>query len=350
MMNATKLFWRCPFHQTNVLARLNAVAATMHYSASAGATKLKELGTFEQSKPTSSVYNSGQLFLHKVFAYRGVVLCSAPCKVYEKPKGGNKSIEQSGDGSLVTSSTSGREVQPNGVPYYQVLIHKGDWDIMRFPSDMTTYILESPEGPQWAALNGVDYVSHEDVLPYSSCESEPIEHDLFQKFVQVAPQVSEDGFVRLTGTELLRTWMNNNRVWLTPVEVHRKTTEGVRITAMSFYLGTIVKPDRSVMHVWRYNIRIENFNPTMVILRERCWKVFSLTGNMQTYQGVGVVGFCPVLSSQQPAFQYSSHIQLESPKGGHMWGTFKMERQNGTFFDAEIPSFVLDGKRDLPNP
>jgi uncharacterized protein affecting Mg2+/Co2+ transport len=31
-------------------------------------------------------------------------------------------------------------------------------------------------------------------------------------------------------------------------------------------------------------------------------------------------------------------------------GTFKMERENGTFFDASIPCFVLEGKRDLPNP
>lgn len=34
-MNVTKLFWRCPFHQKNVLSRLNGAAA-MHYSASAG--------------------------------------------------------------------------------------------------------------------------------------------------------------------------------------------------------------------------------------------------------------------------------------------------------------------------
>ena len=42
-------------------------------------------------------------------------------------------------------------------------------------------------------------------------------------------------------------------------------------------------------------------------------------------------------------FQYSSHVNLQSPSG-HMWGTFKMEKEDGTFFEARIPSFYLECK------
>jgi len=355
-MIAVKLLWRCPFHRNSALARLG-FAATMR-SASACAMPLKEMGRYEPIKE-NGVYNSGQLFLHKVFAYRGVILSSSQCKVFEKSKGGN-TIEQAADGTPVTPSSSGREQPSKLIPYYQVLIHKGDWTDMRLPADMTTYLAElSPGGERsFCTLNGIDYVSHEDILPYASKETDPIDHELFPKFIEAVPPAKIEGpdgrdeFVRLTSTEMLRTWIGNNKFWLTPTEVHRETTEGVRVTAMSFYLGAKSPHSRmgSLIHVWRYNIRIENFNQTSVTLRDRSWKIFSLSGNLQQYSGPGVIGYQPLLSPTQPAYQYSSHIELDCPKGGHMWGMFKMERENGTFFDASIPCFVLEGKRDLPNP
>ncbi len=71
---------------------------------------------------------------------------------------------------------------------------------------------------------------------------------------------------------------------------------------------------------WRYSIRIENLNPDEpVILRERHWRIFSLSGTLETVRGKGVVGHEPRLSKQYPAFQYSSHISLSAPSG-HMWG------------------------------
>ena len=116
---------------------------------------------------------------------------------------------------------------------------------------------------------------------------------------------------------------------------------------------------------WRYCIRLENLSEMSVQLRERNWKIFSLSGTLETVRGRGVVGQEPVLSKSQPAFQYSSHVSLHSPSG-HMWsvlsgsrvlarspasdhacrGTFKMEREDGHTFDCRIPPFTLDGKSD----
>lgn len=76
----------------------------------------------------------------------------------------------------------------------------------------------------------------------------------------------------------------------------------------------------TTVHWWRYSIRIENLNlDEPVTLRERHWRIFSLSGTLETVRGKGVVGQEPRLSKEYPAFQYSSHVSLSAPSG-HMWG------------------------------
>lgn len=41
---------------------------------------------------------------------------------------------------------------------------------------------------------------------------------------------------------------------------------------------------------WRYCIRIENLGKEKVQLRERHWRIFSLSGTLETVRGRGVVG------------------------------------------------------------
>ena len=72
---------------------------------------------------------------------------------------------------------------------------------------------------------------------------------------------------------------------------------------------------------WRYCIRLENLGDRTVQLRERNWRIFSLSGTLETVRGRGVVGTEPVLSKEQPAFQYSSHVSLQAPSG-HMWSVY----------------------------
>lgn len=35
----------------------------------------------------------------------------------------------------------------------------------------------------WASCLGLDYVSHEDILPYNSTDQVPIQHELFERFL-----------------------------------------------------------------------------------------------------------------------------------------------------------------------
>ncbi|XP_030882088.1 polymerase delta-interacting protein 2 [Leptonychotes weddellii] len=57
----------------------------------------------------------------------------------------------------------------------------------------------------------------------------------------------------------------------------------------------------------------------------------------------------PVLSKEQPAFQYSSHVSLQA-SSGHMWGTFRFERPDGSHFDVRIPPFSLESNKDEKTP
>lgn len=40
----------------------------------------------------------------------------------------------------------------------------------------------------------------------------------------------------------------------------------------------------------RYNIRIENLNEDQLQLRERLWRIYSISGNLETVKGKGVIG------------------------------------------------------------
>jgi polymerase delta-interacting protein 2 len=37
------------------------------------------------------------------------------------------------------------------------------------------------------AIPGLDYVAHEDILPYTTTEKQPLQHELFDKFLMYYP-------------------------------------------------------------------------------------------------------------------------------------------------------------------
>jgi uncharacterized protein affecting Mg2+/Co2+ transport len=79
-------------------------------------------------------------------------------------------------------------------------------------------------------------------------------------------------------------------------------------------MGSRETPSSSV-YWWRYCIRLENLGELSCQLRERHWRIFSLSGTLETVRGRGVIGQEPILSTRLPAFQYSSHVSLQAPSG-----------------------------------
>lgn len=198
---------------------------------------------------------------------------------------------------------------------------------------------------------------HEDVLPYTSSGLESFTHELFSQFF--VPSGEKEGPLFIP-RELLTVWREKNHHWLSLSEVHRETTNGVRVTVMPFYMGRRDEGQGSI-YWWRYNIRLECLTGERLILRERHWRIYSISGTLETVKGRGVIGQEPVFSSAQPAFQYSSHVSLQSPSG-HMWcvaecdtcmyydkcamhvcrGTFSLERSDRSTFEVRVPPFTLD--------
>ncbi|XP_070571607.1 polymerase delta-interacting protein 2-like [Ptychodera flava] len=299
---------------------------------------LETVGKLGQPKEQGK-YRTGQLFLHKIFGYRGIILFPWFARLYDRDLGPNKD-DKFTDSAGDPIHAGNKEVRGRTHTYYQVLIDSRDCPFIRAQTEAVTFLGNQDNSRSLYAIPGLDYVAHEDILPYTTTERNPINHELFERFVHHEPG-SDPPF---TAKDTLRAWQEKNHPWLELSDVHRETTESVRVTVIPFYMGCRESQNSNV-YWWRYCIRLENLGEETVQLRERHWRIFSLSGTLETVRGRGVVGQEPILSKAQPAFQYSSHVSLQAPSG-HMWGTFRMERADGRTFDCRIPPFSLESKQD----
>ena len=78
----------------------------------------------------------------------------------------------------------------NKLTYYQVLIDGRDIPYIRSQPESVTFLSGHQSSRSVYTINGLDYVSHNDVIPYTSNERIPIIHDLFEKFLIYDPESS----------------------------------------------------------------------------------------------------------------------------------------------------------------
>lgn len=353
--------------------------------------RLAEVGRLETPK-VSGKYETGQLILHRVFGYRGVVLFPWLARVYDRdlPPAPRASSADTTDESPQSGAGSRGEVRGRTHLFYQVLIDQRDSPYIRAQTEAVTFLggnggnnsssnADNASSRSLYAIPGLDYVAHEDIIPWTPSTPQeqaapspvvgsssanrqqqvpPLQHELFERFLRYTPG-RDPPYV---AQETLRAWHHKNHPWLELSDVHKETTERVRVTVIPFYMGcreththhnanssqssttSPQQPSTSTVYWWRYCIRLENLGPLTVQLRERHWRIFSLSGTLETVRGRGVVGQEPTLTPHHaPAFQYSSHVSLQAPSG-HMWGTFRLEREDGYAFDCRIPPFSLESK------
>jgi ApaG protein len=91
--------------------------------------------------------------------------------------------------------------------------------------------------------------------------------------------------------------------------------------------------------VFSYTITILNEGSEPARLLRRHWLITDANGKVQEVRGDGVVGEQPHLRPGQ-GFRYSSGAILETPVGT-MHGSYQMETDQGTHFDAPIAPFRL---------
>ena len=153
---------------------------------------------------------------------------------------------------------------------------------------------------------GLDYVSHDDVLPYTSTDHEPFQHELFPQFfvptgdteglspAGIGSRAAINDTSSPTGPvyiprDVLGLWRERNHDWLELSEVHRETTHDVRVTVMPFFMGHRESNGVRVFW-WRYNVRIESLTEARIQLKERQWRIYSVAGTLETVKGRGVIG------------------------------------------------------------
>jgi ApaG protein len=116
------------------------------------------------------------------------------------------------------------------------------------------------------------------------------------------------------------------------------TTQGIRVDVRSHYLADQSSP-RDDRYVFAYTITISNEGALTAQLKTRHWIITDARGVVEEVRGDGVVGEQPRLGPGQ-SFQYTSGCVLNTPIGT-MHGTYRMWRDDGSYFDAVIAPFSL---------
>lgn len=87
------------------------------------------------------------------------------------------------------------------------------------------------------ALPGLDYVAHDDIIPYSTQDKSPIQHELFERFLASKEEMSDSDSMVFAPQSTLLAWQEKNHTFLEMSEVHKETTEDIRVTVIPFYMG-----------------------------------------------------------------------------------------------------------------
>lgn len=118
----------------------------------------------------------------------------------------------------------------------------------------------------------------------------------------------------------------------------------IQIDVSTSYLPGQSEPGQN-RYVFAYTITITNAGTMPARLVTRRWVITDANEQTREIQGEGVVGEQPYLMPGT-SFQYTSGTVLETPVGT-MQGSYQMIADDGTTFDAEIPSFILSIPRTL---
>ena len=118
----------------------------------------------------------------------------------------------------------------------------------------------------------------------------------------------------------------------------------IEITVTTRYLDDQSAPDEQ-RYVFAYTITIRNSGALPARLLSRHWIITDANGKVQEVRGDGVVGEQPWLRPGE-RFQYTSGAVLETMVGT-MRGSYHLQDDDGTPFEAPIPQFTLSIPRTV---
>ncbi|NDD74489.1 MAG: Co2+/Mg2+ efflux protein ApaG [Gammaproteobacteria bacterium] len=118
----------------------------------------------------------------------------------------------------------------------------------------------------------------------------------------------------------------------------RSKAHCVDVDVQTQYLESQSDPEEK-RYVFAYTITIRNHGSVGARLLTRHWLITDADGKVQEVRGKGVVGEQPHLAPGA-AFRYSSGAVLETALGS-MQGSYEMQGDDGTVFEAPIAPFRL---------
>ena len=119
----------------------------------------------------------------------------------------------------------------------------------------------------------------------------------------------------------------------------------VRISAVPHFIEAQSKPAQGLF-TFAYTITVTNEGTVGVQLIARHWDIEDATGQIETVDGLGVVGKQPLLQPGE-SFEYTSGAQLRT-SAGMMSGFFFFVAVDGTRFETTVPPFVLQAAGTAP--
>ena len=112
----------------------------------------------------------------------------------------------------------------------------------------------------------------------------------------------------------------------------------IDIKVKPLYLPHQSEPENS-RYVFSYTVTLLNTGNIAARLLTRHWIITNGNGAKEEVKGPGVVGEHPYLKPGE-SFQYTSGSVLLTPVGT-MEGSYQMRAEDGTEFNAPIPTFTL---------
>lgn len=98
-------------------------------------------------------------------------------------------------------------------------------------------------------------------------------------------------------------------------------------------------------YAFAYRITIRNTGSEPAKLLSRHWVITDANNEVQEVRGMGVIGEYPHLQPGEE-YSYTSGSTLRTPYGT-MRGSYQMQADDGTTFEADIPEFHLLAPRTL---
>ena len=126
--------------------------------------------------------------------------------------------------------------------------------------------------------------------------------------------------------------------------MNTEASHNIKVDVETVYIESQSVPEQN-RFVFAYTVTIRNVGTVPAKLLTRHWIITDSNGKIQEVRGDGVVGEQPWMRPGDD-FEYTSGAVLETPVGT-MGGSYQMLADDGTEFEAPIPTFTLSIPRTL---